>query len=100
MSANTAKLMDSAEAADDGIVFHNDMPGEGAIVGENDVVSDQAIMSNVGVGEKVVVTADHRSCIRHSATVDGAKFAKAVVIAHLQERSAHQYSSGPGCAGQ
>ena len=46
-SADTAVLMHPAEAAYDGMVFDDDMPGKGAVVGENDVVPDHAVMSNV-----------------------------------------------------
>ena len=49
MSAYTAVLMDPAEAPYNSVVFNDDMPGKGAVVGENDMVADRAIMSNVRV---------------------------------------------------
>ena len=44
MSADPAKLVNSAESADDGIVFNDNVAGERAIVREDDMVADQAIM--------------------------------------------------------
>lgn len=45
--ADAAELMHSAEAADDSIVFDDDVAGESAVVGKDDVVPNSAIMSNV-----------------------------------------------------
>ena len=49
------------------------------------MVSDQAIMGYVRVGEKVSVVADHSFCIRQSATVNRREFSEAVAIADLQK---------------
>ena len=84
--ADAAELMHSAEAADDSMVFDDDVAGESAVVGKDDVVPNSAVMSNVRISEKIVVTADHGFCIRHRATIHGAKLAEAVVIADLEER--------------
>jgi hypothetical protein len=84
VSSNAAVLMHAAESANDRVVFDNHMTGQSAVVGENDVVPDDAIMGNVRVREKVIVTANDRFCLGHRPAIDGAKLSKAVLIADLQ----------------
>ena len=45
--ADTAILMHSAKAADDSMVFDDDVAGKSAVVGKDDVVPNSAVMSNV-----------------------------------------------------
>ena len=68
------------------MILDDDMAGEGAIVGKNHVVSDDAIMRDVGIGEKVVVASDDRFRIRRGAAIHRAEFAKAIVVADLEKR--------------
>jgi len=49
------------------------------------MVSDQAIMGYMRVGEKVSVVADHSFCIRQSATVDRTELSETVVISNLKK---------------
>jgi hypothetical protein len=53
--ADAAELMYGGQTADNSIIFHNHMPGEGAVVGEDAVVPDHTIVGYMAVGEKEVV---------------------------------------------
>lgn len=44
MSSNFAELVDPAESTDDRIVLDDDVAGERTVIGENYMVSDEAIM--------------------------------------------------------
>ena len=84
MGANLAKLVHRAEAADDCVVTHDDVAAQRAVVGKNDMVSDNAVVPDMAVGEKVSVAADRRVRTGSGASIDGAGFAKGIGIANLQ----------------
>jgi len=84
MTPNAAKLVDPAEAADNGVVLHHHMTGQGAIVGENDMMADQAIVGDVGVGQEIVMVADDGLATRAGSAIDRAELPEAVGIPDFQ----------------
>lgn len=56
--ADAAKLVDCGEAGNDRVVIYDDVSGEGAVVREDDVVADLAVVGDVGVGEEKIVRSD------------------------------------------
>ena len=44
VSSNSAELVDPAESTDDRIVLDDDVAGESAVIGENHMVPDEAIV--------------------------------------------------------
>ena len=67
--------------------FDDDMASKSCGVGEDDVVADDAIMCDVGVGhdQRVIADAGQASALC-SAAIDGDKFADGVVVADLKAR--------------
>ena len=49
------ELVDAAEAADDGLVFDNDVAGEGGSIGHDHLVADDAVVGYVAIGHDVIV---------------------------------------------
>lgn len=82
--ANATELVDGAQPAEDDMIFHGDMSGKGPIVGEDHMISDDAIVGNVDVAQEMVVAADEGLLIGCSGAVNGAEFPKSVVITHLK----------------
>lgn len=82
--ADAAKLVDPAQATDDRIVLDDDMSGQGAIVGKNDMIPDRAIVGDMGVGEEVIVISDDGLTSGTGTAIDGAEFAEAVVVADFE----------------
>ena len=76
--------MDRGEAADDGVVTDFDMACESPIIGKDHVVTDDAVVGDVGVGEKVSVVADFGQGVWSGAAVDGDEFAEAVAVADFE----------------
>lgn len=76
MLAQAAKLMDSGKAADNDMILDSDMTCDCAVVGKNNMVTNDAVVRYVRVGEKISVIANDRLGSRQGATVDGAKFSK------------------------
>ena len=85
MSADSAKLVHSAKSANDGVVLNDNVAGKSAIIREDYMISDQAVMGYMGVGEKVAVVADDSFCIRQSATVHRTELSEAVVITDFKK---------------
>lgn len=85
MSSDTDELVNRAESADDSPLFDSDVSGERGGVGHDDVVSDEAIVSDVGIGHDEAVTADLRELAAlNCAAVDGDVFTDFVVIANFE----------------
>lgn len=62
------------------MVFDGDVAAEGAVVGEDDVVTDLAVVGDVGVAEEEVIGADAGGDGLVGAAVDGAVFAEDVAV--------------------
>src|SRR5581483_2866766 len=87
MRADADELMHWTERANDDPVFHDDMTAQRCGVGENRVVSDQAIMCDVSVGHDQVVAADlGQPSTLDGPAIQGHEFADNVVIANLKPR--------------
>ncbi len=84
MTADTAKLMNGRQSANDGIIFNVNMAGEGCVVTHYDVAANGAFVGDMGVGEKQVVIADDGAAFLCSGRVDGAKFTEYVAGANFQ----------------
>ena len=76
--------MDRGEAADDGVVTDFDMACESPIIGKDHMVTDDAVVGDVGVGEKVSVVADFGQGVWSGAAVYGDEFAEAVAVADFE----------------
>src|SRR5207248_6181481 len=72
------------EAADDGVIAHLHVPGQGAVIRKNNVVSNYAIVCNVAVGEEGAAVADPRFALAGCAAADCDKFAERIFIADFQ----------------
>jgi hypothetical protein len=60
------------------------MPGQRPVVGKNAVVTDDAIMSHMGIGQKMVPASDDRFLVWAGAAVHGNKLPEIIFIPHLQ----------------
>ena len=84
MGADAAELVDSAESPDHRVIAHHNVACQGAVVGENHMITDDAVMGDVGVGEEISITADTGHASRGGGAVNGREFAKSVVGPDLQ----------------
>src|SRR4051812_18813415 len=73
--------MDGREAADNRVIFNGDVTGQGRHIRHNNVVAESHVVSDVRIGEDVVVVADGSSVALVSGAVDGYIFAKSIVVA-------------------
>lgn len=80
MRTNAAKLMNPSKAGNDGMVCHFHMSGEGAVVGENHVIANLAVVGNVRVSEKEIVRTDPGGGFRGGAPVDGGVFPENIAV--------------------
>src|SRR4051812_47444829 len=58
MAADTAELVDRAQAADVGVILDRDMAGEGDTVGEDRMVANDDVVRDVYVGHEQIAIAD------------------------------------------
>ena len=79
--ADFYELVDAAHAADDCVVFHDDVAGRAGKAGHDDVVSEIAVVCHMGVCLKHIMRADTGFAVFSRGTVDGDEFAEAVVVA-------------------
>jgi hypothetical protein len=87
MRADANKMVHRTKRSHRGPFFHDDVSAQSCGVGEDDVVSDHAIMRNVGVGHDESVAADaSEASAFHGATIDGDEFADGVVVADFEAR--------------
>jgi len=56
--ADAAKLMHGRQPADDRVILHDHVPGQGADVGHDDMASQRDIVREVTIGQQMVVRAD------------------------------------------
>ena len=83
-ASDAAELMHCRQATDDRVIAHLHMARESAVVRENDRISDDAVMTDVRVGEKIAAVPNTRPASSRSAAVDRDEFAKAIVVTDLQ----------------
>lgn len=87
MGADVDKVMYRAKRADDGMIVDDYVPAERGRIRHDDVVSDLAIVRDVGVRHDEIMAAHTRkSTAFHRAPIDGDKFADSVVISYLETR--------------
>ena len=80
--------MQQAERADPGVVLDHDVPGELRSIGEDHVIADHAVVTDVRVGHDQVVAADaSRAATLDRAAVHGAELAKLVRLAHFESHA-------------
>src|SRR5438477_9110862 len=86
MSANAHKVVHRAESADRGPFLDDHMTTKRSCVGQDHVISDDAIVCDMSVSHDQNVAA-HTSqpATLHGATIDGGKFADHIVIADFEE---------------
>src|SRR5207302_8590454 len=81
---NAAKLMDRGETAQHRIVADLNVTSECSVVGEDDFVSDSAIVADVTIRQEISATAYSCLPIARRAPVHRDEFAKRIFIANLQ----------------
>ena len=86
VGADSAELMDAAEAADDRVVAHGHMARECAVIGENHVVADDAVMGDVGVGEEVSSASETCDPLGGRGAVNRDELAEDVPVADFELR--------------
>ena len=85
MASDAAELVDRGESADHGMVADLHVSGQGAVVGEDDAIADDAVVRDVRVGEKVSPAADDRFRAGQGAAVHRAEFAEGVAVADFEK---------------
>ena len=78
--ADAAELMDRRDA-DDRMIFHRDVAGQGCAVRHDDVAADDAIVRDVTVGQNVIMRTDARRVAVTGGAVNGDVFAQRVMVA-------------------
>lgn len=84
MFPDPAELMGRGESRDNRVIPDHAVPCQAAVVGKNDVIAKLAVVGDMGVAEKQIVRADPSRKFFMRATVDGAVFAKNIVITYLK----------------
>jgi hypothetical protein len=84
MFTDAAKLVYGTQSSQDRVLFHQNVAGQGAVVREDHVISDIAIMGDMAVGQKITVASDARYRPNGGASVHGAEFPEAIVIPDLE----------------
>ena len=84
IAPDSAELMNSGESPNDRMILHCHVTGDSAIVRENNVIANYAIMGDMRISKKVAVRADDSLCARKCTSVDGAKFTKGIMIADFE----------------
>lgn len=74
--------MASGEAGENDVILDHAMAGEGSVVGKDDVVPEDTVVSHVGVGEKEVIVSDGGRSGFLGAPVDGDVFPENISITH------------------
>lgn len=84
MASDPAELVNPAEAPDHRVILDDDVAGQSAVVGKNDVMAHGAIMGDVGIGQKIPVIADDRFASRGGPAVYRAEFPKGIMAADFE----------------
>src|SRR5437899_10173691 len=78
-------MMHGTERANHGPFFDDDMAAQSCSIGQDDVIADYAVMSNVGVGHDQGMAPNARQpSALGSAAIDGHELADNVVVTNLQ----------------
>src|ERR1035438_2884055 len=84
MRPNADEVMHRTQRSHGRPISYGDVSAQRGRVRHDDVVSNLAVMRNVGVSHDEVIVADPRTTSAlHSATVDGHKFADFIVISNF-----------------
>ena len=76
--------MHGCEPAYDGVIPHVDVATQCSVIGENDIVSDGAIVPDMAVREKISTVADSRFAFACRTAVCRYEFAERVFVADFQ----------------
>jgi len=74
-----AKLMHRRQAADDGVILHNHVPSQSAVIAKDDMIADDTIVRNVRVCEKVSMRTNPRMQSIAGRGVNGRVFPENIV---------------------
>ena len=83
-TTNAAKLMDRGETAHHRIVADLNVTSECSVVGEDDFVSDSAIVTNVAISQKNSAIPHPRFSFARSAAIHRHEFTKRVLVSNFQ----------------
>src|SRR5580692_4706734 len=87
MRANANKVMDRAKRTHRGPLFHGDVTTKSRRIGQDYMVADHAIVSDVGVShDQNMVAQAGESSTFDRATIDGDELADGIVTANFQTR--------------
>lgn len=81
--ADADKLVDEAIAGDESPVVHGHKAGEEGAIGDDDPVSDTAIVAEMTMGHEQVVGADPGGVVISIGAMDGDMFAEGIVVADI-----------------
>jgi hypothetical protein len=84
MFTNAAKLVYCTQSSQNRVLFHPNVTGQRAVVREDHVISDIAIMGDMAVGQKITVVSDASYRPNGGSSVYRAKFPEAIVITDLE----------------
>src|SRR4051812_47386998 len=79
--------MKSRAAAKESLVIHANMSGQKTIIGDDHIIADGAVMSDVGAHHQKIVVAERCSRAVGAATMNGTMFANDIVVPDLNGRS-------------
>src|SRR5690625_3115214 len=80
--------MDAGHSAKNGEILDMDMSGESCVIAHDHVVSDDAIVGYMRIGEEIVAVADYRKVAVIGRRMDRGKFTENILIADFQTRFA------------
>lgn len=83
VGADMDELQAGCLAAEDDVIAHDDMSGEGGVIGKYAVVAYDTVVGYMDVSHEEVAVADDGLAAGGGATVNGAAFADGVVVANL-----------------
>src|SRR5712691_10292958 len=76
--------MHSRQSAHDRVISHLHLADQCAVIGENDVISDSAVVPDVTVRKEISAIASPRSALARRATINGYELAERVFVADFQ----------------
>ena len=83
--AQMAELMHRGVAAQNSAITHMHMPGDGGVVGHDDVIAQHTVMGHMHISHQQIMTANPgNTLILDCATVQGAPLAYDVMVANDQ----------------
>lgn len=67
------------------MILHRNMPGKRSAVGKDAMIADQAIMSDMRIRHKKIITADDRFSAFTGPWIKSAEFANNIIFTYFQE---------------